>query len=140
MKGLINFIIELNQYILYLGIKIRIRLKPKGTDNDEVLQMSNEFWMVLINGILVVNYLMPIFINREEMLNTTKSEAWLLIAILFGLKYIFDYYTFYRHKKWKVIVVKFDRFRSKEIKTTYLVIFLFLFLLSFVVVYLRWHN
>lgn len=138
MKGLINFIIELNQYILYLGIKIRIRLKPKGTDNDEVLQMSNEFWMGLINAIWVTNYLMPIFRNREEMLDATKSEAWLLFAILFGLKYIFDYYTFYRHKKWKVIVVKFDRFRSKKIKTTYLVIFLYLFLLSFVVVYSRW--
>lgn len=138
MKSLINFIIELNQYILYLGIKIRIRLKPKGTDNDEVLQMSNEFWMVLVNGIWIVNYLMPIMQNRQEMLDTTKFEGWLRIAILFGLKYIFDYCTFYRHKKWKIIVVKFDRFRSKQIKTIYLVIFLYLLVFSFVVVYVRW--
>lgn len=138
MRQIIFHVIELNQYILYLGIKIRVRIRPKGTKDDEVLEMSNEFWMMTINGIWITNYVMPVFITQEELILTSKNDAWLILVPAFLLKYALDYYTFYKNKKWKKIIRKFDVARSKKIKTIYLIIFLILLVFSFINVYYQW--
>lgn len=138
MRQILFHIIELNQFILYLGIKIRVRIKPKGTEDDEVLEMSNEFWMMTINGIWIVNYIMPLFITQEELILTSKNDAWLILVPAFILKYAIDYYTFYKNKKWKKIIRKFDIERNQNIKTIYLIIFLILLVFSFINVYYQW--
>ncbi|MDR9488095.1 hypothetical protein, partial [Salibacter sp.] len=57
-------------YTLYIGIALRKKIRKKGTDNPNVLEMNSQFWLALLNGFIIATGILPIFMNKQEMMNS----------------------------------------------------------------------
>lgn len=125
-------------YTLYVGIALRKKIRKKGTDNIEVLEMSSTFWLGLLNGHITTTCVMPIFMNHEEMISSSKETFGLYFIIPFLIKHGFDSFYFYWNKYWLKITQEFENNISKTTKNTYLTIFIILLILSFCFMYIRW--
>lgn len=125
-------------YTLYAGIALRKKIRKKGTDNLEVLEMSSTFWLGLLNGYIIATCVVPIFMNHEEMISSSKETFSLYFTIPFLIKHGFDSFFFYWNKYWLQITHEFENNISKTTKNTYLAIFIILLILGFCFMYIRW--
>tara|TARA_R110000868_G_scaffold346538_4_gene607660 strand:- start:580 stop:1002 length:423 start_codon:yes stop_codon:yes gene_type:complete len=125
-------------YTFYVGIALRKRIRKKGTDKQDVLEMNSQFWLALLNGFLIATVVSPIFTNEQELISGSNVRKHLDFTIPFIIKYGIDYYFFYWNKDWVRIVHEFENNISKKVKRLYLLVFLTILTLSFCFMYTRW--
>ena len=140
MNRVLFHIREFHESIFYFGIRLRLKLRKKGADDPEVLEMNSKFWMAYINALLISGYYMPIFISEAELISNSKQVDLLYFASAFFPLYILDYYTIYKGKKWIKIVEKFNENRTRRIKIAYLITLVLLINIGFINIYFNWFR
>lgn len=125
-------------YTLYIGIALRKRIRKKGTDNLEVLEMNSQFWFALLNGYLITTTILPTLMTEQEFIATTRNQLYIAFAVPFFIKFGIDYYFFYWDKDWINIVHEFENNISKKTKKIYFVVFIGLLIFSYFYMTVKW--
>lgn len=137
MKTIFYHVRWFYNYTFYVGVLLRKRLFKKGLEDLKRSEVSSQFWLGLLNTLIVGAYIVPFLLSEEDVVTLSKQEFNLYFVIPWLIKAGFDYYVFYRNDYWIDMVNTFEHNFDRRTKRIYLVIFVAFFLLT-IALYIRW--